>query len=173
MKTSTAHALFPTTKMMARWTKGRAMESAGRGGSRRGSCWTMSTASQASRSGPIDSKRVCSTLKSRSLLSFLSLPSHFTVITLSLFLSFRQLSAFPSRVYSRERERANALALARSFVLDVNDAMGVDTVQQIRNPLFLDIKLRLFFRLGPSTQRDFAPATLCEQSIGDADKTEL
>lgn len=38
----------------------------------RGSCWTMSTGSQASRSGPIDSKRVCSTLKSRSLLPFLS-----------------------------------------------------------------------------------------------------
>lgn len=32
----------------------------------------MSTGSQASRSGPIDSKRVCSTLKSRSLLPFLS-----------------------------------------------------------------------------------------------------
>lgn len=61
--------------MTARWTKGSTIEDAGRSRSRRGSCWTMSTASQASRSGPIDSKRVCSTLKSRSLLPFLSLPS--------------------------------------------------------------------------------------------------
>lgn len=64
-----------------------------RGGSRRGSCWTMSTASQASRSGPIDSKRVCSTLKSRSLLPFLSLPS-----TLPSHHSF-SLSLIPSTFY--------------------------------------------------------------------------
>lgn len=131
----------------------------------------MSTASQASRSGPIDSKRVCSTLKSRSLLPFLSLPSTHHHITLSLFLSFRQLSTFPSYVQTRARAHARARLFAR---VSVNDAMGVDTVQQIRNPLFLDIKLRSLFSVSTlHTVRLCATATLCEQSIGATDKTEL
>lgn len=142
------------------------MEGAERGGSRRGSCWTMSTASQASRSGPIDSKRVCSTLKSRSLLPFLSLPSTHRHITLSLFLLFHQLSAFPSYVQTRAR----ACLFAR---VSVNDAMGVDTVQQIRNPLFLDIKLRSLFSASTLHTARLRAATLCEQSIGAIDKTEL
>lgn len=144
------------------------MEDAERGGSRRGSCWTMSTASQASRSGPIDSKRVCSTLKSRSLLPFLSLPSTHRHITLSLFLLFRQLSAFPSYVQTRARARARLFAR-----VSVNDAMGVDTVQQIRNPLFLDIKLRPLFSASTLHTARLRAATLCEQSIGATDKIEL
>lgn len=67
--------------------------------------------------------------------------------------------------------RARARPLPR---VSVNDAMGVDTVQQIRNPLFLDIKLRsLFSVLTLHTARLRAAATLCEQSIGATDKTEL
>jgi len=115
--------------------------------SRRGSCWTMSTASQASRSGPIDSKRVCSTLKSRSLLPFLSLPS------IDRHHSF-SLPLIPTFCLSFTYTRA----LIHSLVLDVNDAMGGgggreergDTAQQIRNPLFLNIKLRFpFFGFDP------------------------
>lgn len=99
---------------------------------------------------------------------FLSLP-------LFLFLSFRQLSAFSSHVWTRALSLSLPLFPFRlcSFVLDVNDAMGVDTVQQIRNPLFLDIKLRPFFRLRPSNIARLRAVTLCEQSIGATDKTEL
>lgn len=69
------------------------------------------------------------------------------------------------------RARARARLFAR---VSVNDAMGVDTVQQIRNPLFLDIKLRSLFSVSTlHTARLRAVATLCEQSIGATDKTEL
>lgn len=70
---------------------------------------------------------------------------------------------------------ACARVRARPFPrVSVNDAMGVDTVQQIRNPLFLDIKLRSLFLVSTlRTTRLRAAATLCEQSIGATDKTEL
>jgi len=89
----------------------------------------------------------------------------------SLFLSSSHTANFLP--FLRMYGRARSLPLVCSLVLDVNDAMGVDTVQQIRNPLFLDIKLRPFFRLRPSNIARLRAVTLCEQSIGATDKTEL
>lgn len=94
----------------------------------RGSCWTMSTASQASRSGPINSKRVCSTLKSRSLFPFLSfsLSSALSPPGLPPPLSF---PCFPSPFAANPRaSHCLSPSLVRSFsrlsVSDVNDATG-------------------------------------------------
>lgn len=69
------------------------------------------------------------------------------------------------RVYYR---RARTLVRLCSLVLDVNDAMGVDTVQQIRNPLFLDIKLRpLFSASKPLHTAILRAAVLCEQRVSE------
>jgi len=138
--------------------------------SRRGSCWTMSTASQASRSGPIDSKRVCSTLKSRSLLPFLSLPS------IDRHHSF-SLPLIPTFCLSFTYTRA----LIHSLVLDVNDAMGGEGGEGGKgghgpaNPKspFPQYKASSLFSASILHIGRLRAATLWERSfIGATDKTE-
>lgn len=159
--------------MTARWTKGRAIEDAGRG--RRGSCWTMSTASQASRSGPIDSKRVCSTLKSRSLLPFLSLPStdrHHSfplpLISPTFCLSFMCMDV-DARVCSSARVRRKRCNGGRGWVWGWRrDGHGPANP---KSP-FPRYKASSLFSASILHIARLRAATLCERSIGATDKTE-
>ena len=116
MKTCNGAALFPDTEMMSRTEgyKSNEGEEGGRAGGGfevgeevAGPCRLLPKPAEV---GPIDSKRVCSTLKSRSLLPFLSLlPS--TLPPPPRLLPSSLLSCFPSPVRSRPPPPANPLSV--------------------------------------------------------------
>lgn len=110
MKTCNGAALFPDTEMMSR-TEGYKSNEAGWEGDGfevgeevAGPCRLLPKPAEV---GPIDSKRVCSTLKSRSLLPFLSLLPSITPRLLPSSL----LSCFPSPIRSRPPPPANPLSV--------------------------------------------------------------
>ena len=173
MKTCNGAALFPDTEMMSRTEgyKSNEGEEGGRAGGGfevgeevAGPCRLLPKPAEV---GPIDSKRVCSTLKSRSLLPFLSLlPSTLPPV------SFHRHCSLAFHLPSvADRHPLPTLYLSfslvrsfvRSFVLDVNDAMGGHGPANPKSP-FPRYKALPLFSASSFRGARLRANTFCEQT---------